>query len=476
MRLSPFTLLGLLLILCALPTDAASAPPPTDLRSDIIYTSHGEFVQVEPMRPLTLNAHITQFAYEPLGVEVAFVGSEVQGDQTIHFVKTMDMRTGREMNRLTLTAPSENNSAGFSLLGWSQSGKYLLLERFTPDPQNSATFIREYLRWDLSVDPPVIRPIDPAAYLPAEAKVMSEDEDADPSPHRKWIVFHRGYQMPDAVGKLRRVQIATILYDPEKDFYKLLPLPPKEFAWQWSDQNHLRIGQIGDVQQFDVVSGQISPLGAASTGETPDTSKQYPDLTLDAEPRLQEDTKGSSGHLDSWLVWIRRTPAGKQPLGVAAAALIPGKDDPQAVWSPTGKQVAFLSRGDLWVTDLTPPTDLLPNERMAVGLTLTCAEERQLAMSNLKQIGLAIIQYTQDSDEHLPPSVGVNDAIYPFLKTRSVFQVGDHSFVYLLPGGISLAKIDDPAETEEAMIDLPCARVVLMADGHVTSFSKPDAP
>ena len=81
-RLTPLCLL-FLLVLCALPVSAAPTQP-SNLRSDILYTSRGEFVQVSPMRPLTLNAHVEQFQYEPLGIEVAFVGSEVQGDQTTH--------------------------------------------------------------------------------------------------------------------------------------------------------------------------------------------------------------------------------------------------------------------------------------------------------------------------------------------------------------------------------------------------------
>ena len=465
-----------LLILCASPTGASPAQPPTNLRSDIIYTSRGEFVQVSPMRQLTLNAHIQQFAYEPLGIEVALVGSEVQGDQTVHFVKTMDVRTGGEMNRLTVIAPSENDSAGFSLIGWSESGKYLLVERTTPAPHNFSVSADEYLRWDLSADPPATRSIDPAAYFPGDAQVIFPLS----SPILRWVMFKGYYQSPDTAGKLGPQQSAYVRYDVERDTYQLLTLPPGFKSYGWSDSKHLlieeKIGQKRDMQQFDVVSGQVSPLVASSAGETPGTSKQYPDLTLDVEPRIQEDDKGSGGHLDSRLVWIRRTPAGKMPLGVAAAGLTPGNDDPQAIWSPTGRQVAFLSRGDLWVTDLTSPTDLLAAEKMAVGLTLTCAEERQLAESNLKQIGLAIIQYCQDNDEHFPPSAGVNESIYPYLKTREVFQVGNHPFVYLLPGGSPLVKMDNPAETEEGMIDLPCARVVLMADGHVKSFPKPDAP
>ena len=93
--------------------------------------------------------------------------------------------------------------------------------------------------------------------------------------------------------------------------------------------------------------------------------------------------------------------------------------------------------------------------------------------TNLKQIGLALTQYSQDFDEHYPPSEGINEAFYPYLHTRDVLQVGSHRFVYQLPGGISPAKIESPSETPQGMIDLPCARVMLFADGHVKSLPKP---
>ena len=42
--------------------------------------------------------------------------------------------------------------------------------------------------------------------------------------------------------------------------------------------------------------------------------------------------------------------------------------------------------------------------------------------SNLKQIGLAFIQYVQDNDQKLPDADKWVDEIYPYLKTESVFR------------------------------------------------------
>jgi len=469
MRLRNFALPCLLALLALFPR------PGHALRPDILYTTRGEFVQVSPMRPLTLNAHIQQFAYEPLGVEVAFVGSEVQADQTVYFVKTMDTRTGHEISRLTVTAPTGGVSAGFILSGWTRSGKFLLLQRFAPDPQDPTVATNEYLRWDLSANPPMTRPIDPAAHLSMQTPVIPGYGHDIPSPNRRWIVFRQSYQFRDAQGEPEpgRERTAYVLYDPERDTYRLLTLPLGAETYRWSDDNHLRIQQGEVDQQFDVISGQVSPLGARPADDVPTASKQYPDVTLDVEHRLLEDAKGTGGRLESCVLWVRRTAAGKPLLGAAAAGLTPGSDDPQAVWSPTGKQIAFLAHGDLYVTDLAPTAQPGPREKMAVGLTLTCPEERDLAATNLKQIGLALAQYSQDHDEHYPPTEGLNEALYAYLKTRDVFQVSSHRFVYQLPANASLAKIESPAETAQGMIDLPCARVVLFVDGHVKLFRKP---
>jgi len=50
--------------------------------------------------------------------------------------------------------------------------------------------------------------------------------------------------------------------------------------------------------------------------------------------------------------------------------------------------------------------------------------------------------------------------------------VGGHKFVYEQPADLSFRNMESPAITENGYIDLPCARVVLFADGHVRLFRK----
>ncbi len=464
------------------PTSPISDPVlPNRLRPDILYTHRGEFVQVKPMRPLTLNAHVEQFAYDPLGIEIAVVGSEPQGENTLHFVKTVDARTGHEISRLIETQHGPQGY-DFSLLRWSASGKYLLLTSYVNNPQDTELEpLRQYLRWDLSANPPVAQVIDPRSALPPNAFTDStETDDASASPDGRWMEFRQMYHTLDAEGKTNRVKNAYFLYDPERDTFKPLTLPPGINVYSWTDNTHLKIYQDGERKQFDIITGQISPRPAVANTDKPAASKQYPDLSLDTEQRDLKDLKNTGAQAPSYIVWIRRTPFGKTPLGAAVAGLMPrpavaaypGSDDPAAMWSPTGKQVAFLANHDLYVSDLGSASGALPREKLAAGLTLDCADEQVLAESDLKQIGLGLIQFVQDNDENYPASADFMAKVYPFIKTMDVFSVGGHKFVYEQPADLSLRNMESPAITENGYIDLPCARVVLFADGHVRLFRK----
>ncbi len=68
------------------------ALPGHALRPDVLYSPQSGFLQLSPMRAVTLNAHISTFQYDPLGLEVAFAGQEMQGEMTTHFVKVVDVQ------------------------------------------------------------------------------------------------------------------------------------------------------------------------------------------------------------------------------------------------------------------------------------------------------------------------------------------------------------------------------------------------
>ena len=76
------------------------------------------------------------------------------------------------------------------------------------------------------------------------------------------------------------------------------------------------------------------------------------------------------------------------------------------------------------------------------------------SMSNLKQLALGIIQYTNDHDEKLPDADKWVDEIMPYVKTEAIFRdpsapAGEKwSYAYNRNlSGVSLAKLDSPAST-----------------------------
>ncbi len=80
--------------------------------------------------------------------------------------------------------------------------------------------------------------------------------------------------------------------------------------------------------------------------------------------------------------------------------------------------------------------------------------ERSSSQSNLKQLALGVIQYTQDHDEKMPDAASWGDEILPFVHTEALFRdpsapAGEKwSYAYNSTlSGVALAKLDSPAQT-----------------------------
>lgn len=122
---------------------------------------------------------------------------------------------------------------------------------------------------------------------------------------------------------------------------------------------------------------------------------------------------------------------------------------------------------------LPPPTPPAP----------VVASAAEVSVSNLKQIGLGLIQYTQDHDEVLPPmqsASAAKAAIFPYIKSDSVFeQPPSHTF-YRPNASLSrrkLATFDSPATMVVYFETSPQAdgrRAVLFLDGHVKRLEDPE--
>lgn len=104
---------------------------------------------------------------------------------------------------------------------------------------------------------------------------------------------------------------------------------------------------------------------------------------------------------------------------------------------------------------------------------------------NLKQLGLALIQYTQDYDEALPPMkkyAKTQEILLPYIKDVSVFTNPITKEPYQanpVISGVSLAKIENPSETVAFYEGSPAAdgtRGVCFLDGHVKRIKETDWP
>ncbi len=463
----------------------APAPPP----QGALYLGQSRMLEAAPPRQLSLNAHVLQFDYQPGGLEIAYAGSRIDTDTVTQFVRLAGVRHGTITTLLSTTVsvkddgtPTEQDVPYLtSLAGWSSDGRYLLAAQYfinTAPSQDQGRSKTRYVCMDIGQEPPHF------AYISVPTSSDAADADAVYwwSPDRLRLLFAAQGVVQD--GDKRVVEDSFCgLYDPARDGMKPVALSEKMFTRGWLDDEHiLMVSHIDGAAHYfseDVSDGKqteiakpakmppaLNDLDAKPT--TPAVSPKSPVLTLEDEAKTATD-KQQAVSAPYHALWVRRT-AGPKPMSAMPVGLTPGADDTQARWSPNGQQVAFVAHGDLFVTDLTTRA-ATAKEKYLAGEPLTCPEERDLAAMSLKEIGLGILQYTQDYDENFPAQNGVNDAIKPYLGPDTLLSVAGHPFVYRAPADLSLAKIDSPADTVLGTINLSCAQVTLFADGHVKALT-----
>ncbi|MGC4044520.1 MAG: hypothetical protein QM758_12065 [Armatimonas sp.] len=122
---------------------------------------------------------------------------------------------------------------------------------------------------------------------------------------------------------------------------------------------------------------------------------------------------------------------------------------------PDLSAVTYQYQSALYVVPLTAL------DKTAYDELLKRAKRSQL-LSNIKQIGLAILMYSQDYDETLPPGGGIEDIIQPYLRDRGIMD----GFQFTYSGSSDINKIEKPADTILGFISGPGGRAVIYADGH----------
>jgi len=113
---------------------------------------------------------------------------------------------------------------------------------------------------------------------------------------------------------------------------------------------------------------------------------------------------------------------------------------------------------------------------------------RTSCQSNLKQLGLAFIQYSQDSDERLPmgasagrPDYGYGDGwagrVYPFVKSTGVFVCPDDAVTPVKNGAATLSPVSYAYNANLAGSDLPADSANFISHvgikGHLAQMNAP---
>ncbi len=522
MRVQKIAALGLLLItiLIALPS-AADDSSKKKLIGEI-YLGHNQILDAAPPRQLSFRANVGQFEYQPGSDAIAFTSGQISGDTITYSVSLAGTQHGTitklmsdainlrqeaqamgssEEDIAKMETQIDNPLASTSILraqnlltlsGWSADGKYLLIsqQQIVSQPaadENSPpqqVSVVTYTCANLSTSPPAQRQIAlPITLQPGMDGITSE---AWWSPKKTAVLFEQEASLPDApqasqTGDAKSVadpQIVCTLYTPSTRHLSSFTLPPKVLPLGWIDEAHVMLLSLAKPRHYlsyDIATGQNTEIAKPahfpedqSSGTPPSaTSPTNPALVLEEQPVTFPD-KQQVATMSSQALWVRRTtglkPASALPITLS---LDPG---PYEEWAPSGRQVAYLMHGDLFVTDLVVrPAGAY--DKLALGLELNCDEQKQVGMNNLKQIGLGLMQYMQDYDEHLPPAGDVKDRVMPYIKNDDMFSVGKSQFVYHGTGQAD-ASIASPSEFVLGTMDTPCAHIVLYGDGHVKAFDR----
>jgi prepilin-type processing-associated H-X9-DG protein len=109
--------------------------------------------------------------------------------------------------------------------------------------------------------------------------------------------------------------------------------------------------------------------------------------------------------------------------------------------------------------------------------------ENDGCVSNMKQLALGILLFTQDHDEHYPKAASfqeVNRQIQPYIKDNrvAVCPAGKAYQYNLALSGVSLANIKAPAQTpllRDSAAHADGMVTVAFADGHVKRFPAAEA-
>ncbi|MEO7716857.1 MAG: hypothetical protein ABIY70_11675 [Capsulimonas sp.] len=458
-----------------------------------IYLGEGKVLAVESTRQLTLREDIKAYHFSPSGEKIAYVTYVEDHGEQYYALKVVD--TWRHVPEVTLLTkqrlpkfianPPEPTL--LKIVGWSGDDRFVLFQRDSSAPGEDDT-----------APPPQIEMIDLSASAPQAKPIFLETENHDGSSvehdgtpveiDASWSPDHDLLVIRGRITYFQATPVRTEqnywLYRPMTDHLQLLPLDPSWIMRGWRDGAHLLIKIVAkdtnpSLQTYDLQTGALTAfVRPEGWGQVPLDNPIAPLSAADPkDPSLileilahRLNASRQDGSTPASTIWLRQNPAASK-LSVLALGVITGKSPPQAQWSPTGKAIAFVAHGDVFLANLIKrPANR--REQLAAGEPWRCPEDGITASSNLKQIALGILQFTQDNDDHLPTASEFRQAITPYLHDDSPFSLGGCQFIYRAPKNLSYSSIVAPADIIIGEMVTPCGRIVVYADGHVKNLGK----
>ena len=214
--------------------------------------------------------------------------------------------------------------------------------------------------------------------------------------------------------------------------------------------------------RFDLASGIVGAVVAPP----PTPPERATTLTPSSAPAAvagAETTRlpGDGGRVRAWergaTGWFRLVLAP----GEAANSAIVTSDGATARLSPKEDAVAYLSEGNAMVRTFARLS-------LAEYVQAERDTERERTIARGRQMGAALANYASDADDALPPlSFDFREAVYPYVKSRSVFEGFTPTYGGELPKeGLSGFQI--------GYVSGPGGRVLIFGDGSIRW--KPDVP
>lgn len=132
-------------------------------------------------------------------------------------------------------------------------------------------------------------------------------------------------------------------------------------------------------------------------------------------------------------------------------------------------KIAYISQSQLYIAELALREPTI-DEKLTAGIPLTEEEMKQKLLENGKQIGQAVLMYSDDYEGKLPPTESITEAIHDNLRHADVFfrpGTKDNIFKYIDPGVEKLSDITNPSDTIIGELDAGYGwNVVVYADTH----------